>query len=73
MAISRNQTPSRFNTAITGATRAAQVIPVHSQHTASMIAQAARVPRLAKVTPALQLNTKAGQAALASARRTGKR
>jgi hypothetical protein len=44
------QTPSRFHTRITGTARAAQVVPVHSQHTASMIAQAARVPRLAQLT-----------------------
>jgi hypothetical protein len=40
-------TPNRFSARITGPARAAQVIPVHSQHTASMIAQASRVPRLA--------------------------
>jgi hypothetical protein len=42
--------PSRFHPHITGPARAAQVIPVHSQHTASMIAQASRVPRLAGLT-----------------------
>jgi hypothetical protein len=40
----------RFIQRPTGATRAAQVVPVHSAHTASMIAQASRVPRLAKLS-----------------------
>lgn len=40
----------RFFQKPTGPARAAQVIPVHSHHTASMVAQAARVPRLAKLT-----------------------
>jgi hypothetical protein len=45
--------PSRFHPRITGPAKAAQVIPVHSAHTASMIAQASRVPRLQNlhVTP----------------------
>jgi hypothetical protein len=43
------QKPSRFNVRVTGPARAAQVVPVHSAHTASMIAQASRVPRLAKL------------------------
>lgn len=43
------QTPSRFSQRIKGPARAAQVVPVHSAHTASMIAQASRVPRLAKL------------------------
>lgn len=40
----------RFRQTLTGPARAAQVVPVHSQHTASMIAQALRVPRLAKLS-----------------------
>lgn len=54
MAIVGRLTPSRFNIGITGPARAAQVVPVHSVHTASMIAQASRVPRLAKLNTNLQ-------------------
>jgi hypothetical protein len=53
------QRPSRFNLHIWGATRAAQVVPVHSAHTASMMAQASRVPRLAGLVTNVKLTAAA--------------
>jgi hypothetical protein len=52
-------TPNRFSPRITGPARAAKVIPVHSQHTASMIAQASRVPRLAGLSISSALSASA--------------
>jgi ribosomal protein L18 len=71
MAIVTRQTPSRFHVAVKGAARAAQVIPVHSAHTRSMIAQASRVPRLAKLNTNLQ--TKNISAAAARGKAAAKR
>jgi hypothetical protein len=61
MPILPNRSPGRFNLKVTGPARAAQVVPVHSAHTASMIAQASRVPRLSK----LSINTRLSAAATA--------
>lgn len=45
-------TLNRFVQKKTGTHKQAQPLPSHSAHTASMIAQAARVPRLAKINTA---------------------